>query len=725
MAGPGGFELQPDCSILSSGGLGLLYHPDPLESYSLKLDWKMAGDDNAGVFVGFKNPGTDPFSAVNQGHEIQIDATDDPSHTTGAIYGFQAAVAAARDAALKPPGQWNSYEIVVVGDRIQVFLNGTKINDYTDTDPGRMNAPSLIGLQNHGTGDDVFFRNVQIKEIPTPGTPAPALAVTAPQNGAVVNSDEVTVTGTTNGEQVQIRVGTHITELTPAGGTFTATVPLELGSNRINVSAYNADGVPAAESVTVLARAFGRRIGGLSDPAGDDNGPGTYTYPTNSAFADGGFDLTRIDVYSHGESVRFVTEINGTIVNPWGGDKISHQRINVYLGAGDGPAVAALPGTNMDTQSPWNAVVVIDGRFDTAGVYASDGTKTASGTLATVPQTREIIITVPRSALGDLDLAKARYGTAMFVNGEAGEGIGFVRPVYDYDYWNAGDPWWIKEYRMGGGAGVWTDAPNHDSDTRDPNAMDVIVGPGQTQAQVLDWKAASPTRVPMLGLALDDTTAPTVTATLHPAQPDGSDGTYRSPVTVTLEGADDRPGAVGLEYRLNGGDWTTYRAPVVVRDDGEHTVRYRATDAAGNVSAIGSATFTIKRPGPPSSPPPAKPSVDIPAGSKLSRVVRRGLRYSVTCPLKCRASGQMWVSKKVARRLGLKNGPRVIGRAKVARVPAGGTRTLILRLDRRVRRKLARMMREEGIERLSTVVITTVRTTSGTDAIKRRLTLAR
>jgi cytochrome c len=133
MSGPGGFALQADSSILSYGGLGLLYHPDTFNSYSLKLEWKLAGDDNAGVFVGFPDPGSDPFNAVDQGHEIQIDATDDPSHTTGSIYGFQAVIAAARDAALNPPGQWNAYEIVVVGQRIQIFLNGVKINDYTDS----------------------------------------------------------------------------------------------------------------------------------------------------------------------------------------------------------------------------------------------------------------------------------------------------------------------------------------------------------------------------------------------------------------------------------------------------------------------------------------------------------------------------------------------------------------------------------------------------------------
>ncbi|WP_244204441.1 family 16 glycoside hydrolase, partial [Streptomyces africanus] len=43
-----------------------------LKSYSLKLDWKMRGDDNSGIFVGFP-ASDDPWSAVNKGYEIQID----------------------------------------------------------------------------------------------------------------------------------------------------------------------------------------------------------------------------------------------------------------------------------------------------------------------------------------------------------------------------------------------------------------------------------------------------------------------------------------------------------------------------------------------------------------------------------------------------------------------------------------------------------------------------
>src|SRR4029453_1426988 len=77
----------------------------------------------------------------------------------------QAADAAARDAALRPPGQWNAYEIVVRSDRIVVFLNGVKINEWIDDDPNSDLALGRIGLQMHGAGDDVFFRNVRVRRL--------------------------------------------------------------------------------------------------------------------------------------------------------------------------------------------------------------------------------------------------------------------------------------------------------------------------------------------------------------------------------------------------------------------------------------------------------------------------------------------------------------------------------------------------------------------------------
>ncbi|WP_020666603.1 ThuA domain-containing protein [Amycolatopsis nigrescens] len=180
-AGPGKFEHQADCTIRSTGGMGLFWYGQEQGAYSLKLDWKMAGDDNSGIFVGFPDPGDDPWIAVNQGYEIQIDATDAPEKTTGSVYSFQSADLAKRDAALKPPGEWNAYEIVVQGQNIKVLLNGVLINDFVSTDPNRDLAQGFVGLQNHGDGDDVSFRNVQVKAL---DVVAPTTTATFEQPGS-------------------------------------------------------------------------------------------------------------------------------------------------------------------------------------------------------------------------------------------------------------------------------------------------------------------------------------------------------------------------------------------------------------------------------------------------------------------------------------------------------------------------------------------------------------
>ncbi|MDI3417308.1 ThuA domain-containing protein [Streptomyces luteolus] len=166
-AGPGSFELK-DGTLTTVGGMGMLwYEAKEFGSYSLRLDWKMAGeagDDNSGIFIGFP-PSDDPWSAVDNGYEIQIDATDVPEKTTGSVYGFQSADIEARDKALNPPGEWNTYELRVEGEHLQIWLNGVKINDYTNTDPARSLAQGHIGIQNHGDSDRVAFRDIRVKEL--------------------------------------------------------------------------------------------------------------------------------------------------------------------------------------------------------------------------------------------------------------------------------------------------------------------------------------------------------------------------------------------------------------------------------------------------------------------------------------------------------------------------------------------------------------------------------
>ena len=114
-----------------------------------------------------------------------------------------------------------------------------------------------------------------------------------------------------------------------------------------------------------------------------------------------------------------------------------------------------------------------------AGAYAPGGTKLANATLIAVPETHQIAVGIPLSALNGLDLTTAYYGTAMFDNCQPNEGIGFVRPVYSLAFWSNPGPGlgFITQFYFGGGAGQATfNTPSNDTDTSDPNAIDIIVG---------------------------------------------------------------------------------------------------------------------------------------------------------------------------------------------------------------------------------------------------------
>ena len=99
--------------------------------------------------------------AVEQGYEVQIDPSDEAGWTTGAIYGVQVADQAAVTEALTDG--WNTFEIALDPPEIVVSLNGTVVNRFTSADPARADLGSgFVGLQNHGPGDVVHFRRVEV-----------------------------------------------------------------------------------------------------------------------------------------------------------------------------------------------------------------------------------------------------------------------------------------------------------------------------------------------------------------------------------------------------------------------------------------------------------------------------------------------------------------------------------------------------------------------------------
>ena len=96
---------------------------------------------------------------------------------------------------------------------------------------------------------------------------------------------------------------------------------------------------------------------------------------------------------------------------------------------------------------------------------------------------------------------------------------------------------------------------------------------------------------------LADEQAPNVSHELEGIEDPDSPGTYVNGATMTIDAED--VGCAGLdtvEYRVNSDaeeDWLAYEDPVPFEEDGEYAVDYRATDDNGNVSEIGTATFTV------------------------------------------------------------------------------------------------------------------------------------
>ncbi|GHH95142.1 OmpL47-type beta-barrel domain-containing protein [Streptomyces capillispiralis] len=102
----------------------------------------------------------------------------------------------------------------------------------------------------------------------------------------------------------------------------------------------------------------------------------------------------------------------------------------------------------------------------------------------------------------------------------------------------------------------------------------------------------------------DDTTAPETSATVDGEK--NADGAYIDMATVTVTASDTGSGVNTIEYALGAdGAWQAYTGPVMVHQAGTHTVRYRATDKAGNAAAEKSVEFTVVAAPPQDTTPPA------------------------------------------------------------------------------------------------------------------------
>ena len=134
----------------ASSAASFLVTPDAYTDFELDLEFWVNTEANSGIFLRCQNPEAIADSSC---YEVNIyDTRADQTYRTGGVVNF-----AEPAEFVYTGGQWNRYQISMVGDHLQVSLNGRAMVDMTDS----TYASGPVALQ-YGTGI-VRFRNVRIR----------------------------------------------------------------------------------------------------------------------------------------------------------------------------------------------------------------------------------------------------------------------------------------------------------------------------------------------------------------------------------------------------------------------------------------------------------------------------------------------------------------------------------------------------------------------------------
>jgi glucan 1,4-alpha-glucosidase len=163
------------------------------------------------------------------------------------------------------------------------------------------------------------------------------VTITSPAPGSTVTSTTVTVTGTTTGgatvdaEAVGSAGGTAATTTTTADGSgnWTLTLPTSFGQTTITVTATKGRSTGYAQDDVSYFVLPGTQVLNVTDPSGDDNGPGTYQYPTASDFQPGAFDLLGFSVNQTASDVYLTTKI-ANLASTFG-SAFGAQLLDIYV----------------------------------------------------------------------------------------------------------------------------------------------------------------------------------------------------------------------------------------------------------------------------------------------------------------------------------------------------------------------------------------------------------
>ena len=143
--------------VFDGGGRSLCTAKD-YGDFEMLVDWKIKKDGDSGIYL-------------RGSPQVQIWDTDRENADVGSggLYNNKENPSKPTKAADKPVGEWNTFRIFMIGEKVTVILNGTIVVDnvilenYWDRSIPIF-PTGQIELQNHG--NTLYFKNVFIREIP-------------------------------------------------------------------------------------------------------------------------------------------------------------------------------------------------------------------------------------------------------------------------------------------------------------------------------------------------------------------------------------------------------------------------------------------------------------------------------------------------------------------------------------------------------------------------------
>lgn len=331
-----------------------------------------------------------------------------------------------------------------------------------------------------------------------------SLTVTAPADNSAVSGSPVTVTGTSvPGNTIYVAATntdtnsqtTSVSGPVQPDGTFSLSIPVTGGTTVLNVVAVSPTGATAhVERTIIFDFTPGTVLLDLTDPSGDDHGPGNYAYPTSDNFHAGAFDILEFRVIESPDGATTTFKLKVRDLSPTFGSPLGAQLVDVYVhnpvaAAADTSTAASFPQRNYQIalSSAWNRLVEVQG-FGERYIDAH-GTTLGTVNISANAISRFITFSVPTVSLGGTPASG--WGFTVVLTGQDGFSPDQARSF-------APTP---QPYQFGVCAAASTDAHCTFDPNKVPKAMDVLTPSGVLQSDELDYTLHNP-------VTLQDVTIP-------------------------------------------------------------------------------------------------------------------------------------------------------------------------------------------------------------------------